>query len=358
MRPEMSWVPTKTIDHDNVHRLLDESLSARHLTNYGPNVRALETRLRSLMNINDDRAVIVTNSGAHALHATIDGINLFYKQTKTFATQDFTFPSALQGPLKGSIVVDVTDDMEFDLNELDGLDSLDPIPGYRTVDGIIVTNIFGHCCRLSTYVNYCEKKNLLLVFDNATGPLTEFEGSNINNYGDASIVSLHHTKPLGFGEGGVIVVKKKYEATIRGIMNFGYMNTGPRKWDPLGNNYKMSDVSAVYINDFLNTAKLIHEHHERLYKHFLKSVRSPITLFPDHSSSSLVSCIPFFLPFDTTEVIRRINAIGVEARQYYPALTGKPVSSQKFRTIVCLPCNTDMTTDVIDRCLGIVYECA
>jgi dTDP-4-amino-4,6-dideoxygalactose transaminase len=338
----MSWVAHKAIDDANVRRLLENSFENKHFTNYGPAVRRLETKLRTILQINEDRALIVTNSGAHALHAVVDALRLATQKPLLFATQDFTFPTALQGPLKGSRVVDVTDDMQFDLSQLTD-----------DVDGVVVTNLFGHCCDIDRFVAL----DKFVIFDNATCPLTKYRGVNVNNFGTAAIVSLHHTKPLGFGEGGVIVIEKRYEDIVRGVMNFGYMSTGPRKWHSLGNNYKMSDVSAAYIDDFLDRRSAVYDHHRMLYSHFLARARDvpQISLFPDHSSEMpLVSCIPFFLPFDTTDLIQQINAVGIEARQYYPSLTGLPVASQKFLHIVCLPCNPDITTEHVDVCIQLI----
>lgn len=34
--------------------------------------------------------------------------------------------------------------------------------------------------------------------------------------------SLHHTKPLGIGENGVLICDKIYEQSIRNVINFGY----------------------------------------------------------------------------------------------------------------------------------------
>ena len=53
--------------------------------------------------------------------------------------------------------------------------------------------------------------NKFLIFDNAATPFTYYKGKSCCNYGHGSTISFHHTKPLGFGEGGAIIVDKKYE---------------------------------------------------------------------------------------------------------------------------------------------------
>jgi dTDP-4-amino-4,6-dideoxygalactose transaminase len=50
------------------------------------------------------------------------------------------------------------------------------------------------------------------------------EGTNSCNLGNASFISLHHTKPIGFGEGGLVIIDKEYEESVRIACNFGLVN--------------------------------------------------------------------------------------------------------------------------------------
>ena len=87
-------------------------------------------------------------------------------------------------------------------------------------------------------------------------PYTFFKGKNSCNFGIGATISFHHTKPLGFGEGGAIIVDKKYEKNIRCLINFG-IDLTEKYWVKEGNNYKMSDISAVYILQYLDNFNLI-----------------------------------------------------------------------------------------------------
>ena len=166
--------------------------------------------------------------------------------------------------LKDAIIVDIDEDGGIDLEQ---------IP--KNVNGIIVTNCFGNVVDIDKYVNWCKERNIFLVFDNAGTAYTFYKGKNSCNYGNGSIISFHHTKPFGFGEGGAIIVDKKYEYTIRKLMNFGIDNNKPQEyelyWNRLGNNYKISEISALYIFQYLreNFDNII-EHHRKLYDYFRK----------------------------------------------------------------------------------------
>ena len=70
------------------------------------------------------------------------------------------------------------------------------------------------------------------------------KAKNSCNYGTGSFISLHHTKPIGFGEGGLAIIDKEYEKYTRAAVNFG-MEEGV--FNENGGNYKISEISAAGI---------------------------------------------------------------------------------------------------------------
>ena len=186
------------------------------------------------------------------------------------------------------VIIDIDDEMGLDLNLINP----------EQIDGIIVTNLFGHVCNVSKYIDWCKTHNKILLFDNATVTQTEFNNINALNFGEGSIVSLHHTKPLGYGEGGLIITNKKYEDDIRKCINFGFsLEKGILKWNRYGSNCKMSEISAAFILDYLKDFDKIIDSHTNLYDFFLKEITNikGIYAFPNFSSNTpFVNCIPVF----------------------------------------------------------------
>jgi dTDP-4-amino-4,6-dideoxygalactose transaminase len=92
---------------------------------------------------------------------------------------------------------------------------------------------------IDKYTLWTKKYNKILIFDNAATAYTFYKGKNCLNYGNGCIISFHHTKPFGFGEGGAIIVDKKYEHSIKCLNNFG-IDLTDKYWVKEGNNYNMS----------------------------------------------------------------------------------------------------------------------
>ena len=135
--------------------------------------------------------IIVVTNGAVALHALSSGIQYTEDINIQWATQSFTFPPSAQSNLSACKIIDIDLDGGISLNELDD-----------SINGIIVTNIFGNVVDIDKYVQWSINNNKFLIFDNAATAYTFYKGKNCINYGHGSIVSFHHTKPFGFGEGG------------------------------------------------------------------------------------------------------------------------------------------------------------
>jgi perosamine synthetase len=338
---KIQWINHKEIDFDNIQKILLSSIRTNQLTNYGPVVKKLEDFFRNKLKMSDDKCVIAVNNGTGALHALVSGINSYTSSTLKYAVQDFTFPSSAQGPLMDSKIIDIDEEMGLKLDEVDD-----------EIDGIIVTNLFGHVVNISKYVEWANKYNKILLFDNATVTKTYYNDLNVLNYGNGSIISLHHTKPLGYGEGGLIIADKKYEEAIRKCINFGFeLKKGVLKWDKRGGNYKMSEISAAFILDYLKSFDKIIKTHIDLYEYFLKEIENiEIQTFPNFSSGTpFVNCIPIiFKTKITNEHLYQFERLGITARKYYAPLKNKKNSSDIYSRILCLPCHIDMDKNSID----------
>lgn len=344
MSYDINWLPKKVINEKYVSELLQTSLELGQFTNNGPNVKRLEEKIKNLLQI-EDKAVICVSNGSTALHALTAGIDIEYNKKLYWATQSFTFPSSAQGYLHDANIIDIDMDGGLDLNLL-----------HNNTDGIIVTNVFGNLVDIDKYVVWAKENNKILIFDNAATPYSFYKGKNSLNYGTASTISFHHTKPLGFGEGGAIIVDKKYEKSIRRIMNFGIdENHG---WHPIGSNYKMSDISAVYILQYLeNFNEIVEKTQEnyKLYKELLADTDIKFySNFSDEDNTSLCSCICLLHKSFTKDKVKNILDKKIFCRKYYNPLIPYNITNKIYSEIICFPCHYKMTKDDVKYVVDII----
>jgi dTDP-4-amino-4,6-dideoxygalactose transaminase len=345
------WINFKQCDFVEISSELKQSFQLNQLTNYGPVVRKLEDYFTRELEVSSDKSVIVVVNAAIGLSALVSGINIQENRKLRYATQSFTFPCSGQGPLEDSQIVDIDEDLSLDLNQVD-----------ENVDGIIVTNVFGLVSDIDKYVDWCRQREMILLFDNATVPFTKYKGINSVNYGTGCIISLHHTKPIGFGEGGLVIVDKKYESSIRKCINFGFeVINGKVIWNKNGMNGKMSELSAAAILSYLQSHKnKMYEHQIKLYDYFAKQIENVpgVKLFPNYGTRTpFVSCLPLIFDKEiTNDHLYQLDLSNITARKYYTPLDNSPISNDIFKRILCLPCHVDVTEATLDMYVKIIQQ--
>ena len=342
----MNWISKKGISRELVEKYLAEPLKTRQFTNGGTNVKKLEEFIKTQFKIDDNKCVIVVTNGSVALHALTSGIEYYEKTQINWATQAFTFPPSAQSNLSTVKIIDIDEDGGLDLEQVD-----------NTTGGLIVTNIFGNVVDIGKYERFCKEHSKFLIFDNAATGYTEYNGKNCLNYGNGCTISFHHTKPFGFGEGGAIIVDKKYEKSIRCLNNFGIGLT-EKYWVPEGNNNKMSEISAIYILQYLerNTDKIIN-HHNELYLYFKEQLRknTHFKLFPSfHDGVIVPSCFCILFDKYDDKIREKLLENNIQARKYYHPLNDSKVANEIFDSILCVPCNMDMSKSEVDTIFEIL----
>lgn len=346
----MNWISKKNIDNDIISDLITIPLENNQFTNGGEIVKLLENFVKTKLKIDNNKCVIVVTNGSLALHSLTSGIEYYEKTKINWATQAFTFPPSAQSNLADVKIIDIDKNGGLDISKID-----------KSINGLIVTNIFGNVVDIKKYETFCRKNNKFLIFDNAATGYTEYDGKNCLNYGIGCTISFHHTKPFGFGEGGAIIVDKKYEKSIRCLNNFGIGLT-EKYWVSEGNNSKMSEISAIYIIQYLkkNLDNIIKKHNE-FYLYFQeKMIKQKIThfkLFPSFHDGIIVSAC-FSILFDNynDKIKEKFLENKIQVRKYYYPLDNSEVANEIFNKILCIPCNIDMNKSDIDLIFDILSQ--
>lgn len=299
----------KQLDIHSFSKHLHDATITNQFTNYGKAVAALEQRARTMLKISSSKAVIATSSGASALNTIIQSI----RTDEQVYSQDFTFPCAFQLPDVSTISFDLDDCYNPDVEQLTN-------PGI-----VIITNCFGHVVDIDRILAHTKRYNQKLVFDNAASPYSFYNNKNISNYGIASFISLHHTKPIGFGEGGLVIIDKEYEVIARSIINFGLVNGAPMY---KGSNYKMSELSAAGILqwwDSFDIEVLKAEYVRAYYKYKTLDVK----VIPNYSDNFFPNCLPV--------VQSKASYDNMDVRKYYAPNKGLKNSISLYNKIRCIP---------------------
>jgi len=333
------YIEQKKIDYEKLDKILSESHSSNQFTNLGPAKRKLELKLEEMLEINQDKCVVCVSNGTLALHA----IYLHLKEKKIkWVSPSFTFPSCCVGNYDCDIV-DIDKNYSISLSE----------KILEQYDGFVITNLFGtYPSNIQDWIYECRKKNKILVFDNASSPLTKIEGINFCNLGNFSFGSLHHTKFLGFGEGGFLVCDKQMYMEMNRICGFGFQRVnGERIFQNNSSNFKMSDIAAAsilqHIEQFDILKYISNQHYlvENLAN--LKNAK----LF-NYSDGVVYGNLPILFNYEisTSFFIER----EIEAQKYYKPIKDFHNSIDLYKKIINFPLNQSLTKGEMEHIINVI----
>lgn len=328
----INYIKNKKPNHENIKNILSLSEQRNHFTNNGPVKAKLEKYLHNLLKLESTKRVLCVANGTLALHA-ID----FYYQLKNnkkmcWVTTAYTFPSCVVGGMQTQI-------LDINLNDYCFTDDVKNLKEY---DGLIITNLFGTYCDIEKWEKFCKDNNKILIIDNASSPLSSYKQKNICNYGDFSFGSLHHTKIIGFGEGGFIVCSNEDYDIMSSILGFGFK--GDRKYNQYSSNYKMSDIQAAYILDHMQTFDL--QSYLKIQDVFVKELNISGAKLFNYSNDVVYGNLPIVFDNPTSNLV--FKDVGIEANKYYLPLSALPNSMFLYDRMVNFPLNEKLQEEEIE----------
>lgn len=339
----VDFVERKAPDLSRLAALLEPSRATNRWANRGPASRGLEEAVATLVGVGADRAVVACSSGTAALFAVVGARHYLAGRPLRWVVSAFGFHSTRLGPLADARVLDCDPDGLLDLRALADLPS-------ESWDGVVVTNPFGLRPDWEPFVRLCERRGKIVVYDNAHALLGCDRG--LPGAPD-EIVSFHHTKPWGAGEGGCAIVSRELEPIVRALIRFGAgLGEGAR---PLGFNGKISDVSSALILERLERLPawhpLYHLQERRIIVLGAEAGLRPLAplSWPPRSSAVLLA----ESPIPRRAILDR--AIGLE-KYYLPLSNRAPNARRLYEHVLNVPCHPGMAALPGDEIVAILRD--
>jgi dTDP-4-amino-4,6-dideoxygalactose transaminase len=232
----VNFIEDKYPNWSRLEQIMAHSARAKRWANFGPVEKLLSDTVATMLALPVGRAVVPASSATSALHAVAGAHAELRGRPLTWAICAFGFSSTAIGPLAGRVCI-----VDCDTTGLISQAALASLP-VESWDGLIVTDLFGCQPDLSPYAELCSANGKPLIVDSAVS----FPARTPPSIKASEIVSFHHTKPWGFGEGGCAIVDASMAAAVRAFLNYGLARTGG-PFAMYGSNGKMSDIAAAFI---------------------------------------------------------------------------------------------------------------
>lgn len=227
----------------------------------GPKNEELEKLVSEYLGI---KFVLCTSSCTTALHLALLGIGV--KTGDEVLVSDYTFPATGHSVVHcGATPVFVDVDMKtYNMDIRD----LKKKYNKKKTKAIVVVHTFGQSADMEKIMKFANKRKLHVIEDAACALGSKYKGEFCGTIGTIGCFSMHATKGVSSGEGGLVVTNdEEIFKRVKSFGIFGQKSTWDRElskdfnipvFETIGFNYKMSDLAAaVGIAQFKKLEKII-----------------------------------------------------------------------------------------------------
>lgn len=328
------------------------------LTNQGPLLRELESRLSNYLGVKNFH--YVTN-GTIAIQIALKALGITEGEIITTPFSYVATTSSILWERCKPVFVDIEpENFTIDADKIEA--AITP-----NTKAILAVHVFGYACDVEKIEKIAKKHNIFVIYDAAHAFASKYKGKSLLDYGDISTCSFHATKLFHTIEGGACIVKDEtVSEKLELIKRFGHNGDNHLC---LGINAKQTEMNAAmglsnlpYIGQILEKRKMISDLYDENLRGLVQRPSKQAHLEYNHAYYPVL----FKNEKELLSVFEKLAKNGIFPRRYfYPSLnmlpyienTEKcPISEDISSRIACLPIFNDITEAQVKEICRIVRE--
>lgn len=364
--PEKVWLSSPHMSDEGYEKeYIEEAFRTNWIAPLGTNVNEFEKELAAKVGVNHAAAL---SSGTAAIHlalkaAEVGAGDIVFCQSLTF--------SATANPIIYQDAIPVFIDSDYETWNMSPKALEEAFEKYPEVKAVIVVHLYGLSADMDKIVALCQKYNVALIEDAAESLGTTYKGKETGSFGDYGIFSFNGNKIITTSGGGMLVSNNEER-----IAKARFWSTQSRdqarhyEHSELGFNYRMSNVVAgigrgqlKVLDQRVAKKREIFDYYKKELGH-LKGVEfMPINEW--NEPNCWLSCMTLsgkVRPLDIMEALENEN---IESRPVWKPMhlqpffaeydyVGGDVSEQLFEKGICLPSDTKITNNELERVCDVI----
>ncbi len=346
---------------------IKEAFDTNWIAPLGANVDCFEKELAAKVGMQHAAALV---SGTAAIHMALkaSGVN---KGDIVFC-QDLTF-SATANPIIYQNATPVFIDSDNETWNMNPEALEEAFKKYPEVKAVIVVHLYGLSADMDKILGLCKKHNATLIEDAAESLGTYYKGKHTGTFGEYGIFSFNGNKIITTSGGGMLVSDNEERiAKVRFWATQARDKARHYQHSELGYNYRMSNIVAGIGRGQLKVLDQRVEKKRYIYEFYKKEIKQldGVEFMPMHEwnePNCWLSCMTVkgkVRPLDIMEALEKEN---IESRPIWKPMHLQPffekydyiggdVSEKLFENGVCLPSDTKMTDEDLDRIVEIIKK--
>lgn len=344
---------------------IQEAFDTNWIAPLGKNVNEFENELAAKV---DSGYAAALSSGTAALHLALKASGI--EKGDIVFCQSLTF-SATANPIIYENAIPVFIDSNYETWNMDPEALEDAFKKYPQVKAVIVVHLYGLSADMDRIVELCRKYDVTLIEDAAESLGSYYKNKHTGSFGEYGVFSFNGNKIITTSGGGMLVSNDKER-----IEKVRFWSTQARdqarhyQHSEIGFNYRMSNIVAgigrgqlKVLDKRVSKKKYIFEYYKSALGQLEGVEFMPINEW--NEPNYWLSCLTLsgkVKPLDIMEALEKEN---IESRPLWKPMhiqpffksydyIGTDVSEKLFENGVCLPSDTKMTDEDLDRVCDII----
>lgn len=246
---------------------------------------------------------------------------------------------------------------------------------HGTPKAVVAVHLYGNPAKLDEIIAVCREHNVPLIEDAAEALGSAYNGQKCGTFGEFGGLSFNGNKIITTSGGGMLLCRTEAEAQHALKLATQARENAPwYQHEEIGYNYRMSNISAGIGRGQMKVLSLRVQQKQAIFARYAESLKGlPLTMQPKLDcaqpnhwlSAALLDADCGVTPAD---MLARLNEANIEGRHLWKpmnlqpvfadcpfvSVSEKPVCDDLFARGVCLPSDTKMSADDVDRVCAVI----
>lgn len=344
---------------------VQEAFDTNWIAPLGENVNGFERELAEKVG---SKAAAALSSGTAAIHLALKAAGVGEGDIVFCPTLTF---SATANPIIYQNATPVFIDSDYETWNMSPKALEEAFEKYPEVKAVLVVHLYGLSADMDKIMEICKKHNVVVIEDAAESLGTYYKGKHTGTFGDYGIFSFNGNKIITTSGGGMLVSDNEERiAKVRFWATQSRDQARHYQHSELGFNYRMSNVVAGIGRGQLRVLDQRVEKKRYIYEFYKKELGGlkGIEFMPSNEWDepnywlSSMTVNGKVRPIDIMEALEKEN---IESRPVWKPMhmqpffekydfVGEGVSEKLFENGVCLPSDTKMNDEDLERVVEII----
>lgn len=342
-----------------------EAFDTNWIAPLGENVNGFEKELAAKVGA---KAAAALSSGTAAIHLALKAAGVGEGDIVFCPTLTF---SATANPIIYQHATPVFIDSDFETWNMCPKALEEAFEKYPNVKAVLVVHLYGLSADMDPIMEICRKYGVAVIEDAAESLGTYYKGKHTGTIGDFGIFSFNGNKIITTSGGGMLVSNN--QERIAKVRFWATQSRDPARHyqhSELGYNYRMSNVVAgigrgqlKVLDDRVAKKKYIFEFYKRELGELEGVSFMPVNEW--NEPNFWLSCMTLVGPVKPLDVMIALENENIESRPVWKPMHMQPffekydfigsnVAETLFASGVCLPSDTKMTDEDLERVCKII----